>query len=264
MTSVQTTGCPLVQLSITLPRNVQRVTAKFVLEVAFSVLVTLAATKIVSHVVGSPADTKATFRAELTVPDLFARDEGAGRDRASSALTPSMSRFMEEAALAHVAPARVEDSVTPAAPAVSAAPAVWAAAQHGARSAAATQAPRAPEKAQTTPAARLAATPVAFPPTRPRLEARVPEARVAEARPGEPILRPQASIPAAATAPTVIPAPAIVAAAPAAAPAQKKTFIAKVGDAVPSPGQIVDSVAEVGSNVGHVIGGSFNSLIRRF
>jgi hypothetical protein len=216
------------QLSIAVPRRFQRLTAKFMLEVAFSVLVTLAATKIVAQFV-APEQPKATLRAEVpAVPDFTVGD------RSSSSVSPSMSRFMEQAALAHVATPRtekkVEQIVTPDAP-VSAAPAVWAATQRVARAV-----PLPPASLERAGAPDRAAKPVV-------IVASVPNAPM-RLRASDTVLRP----------------PADIVERQAVAPAEKKGFIAKVGAAIPSPTRIVDGVATFGGTVTSSIG----SLFHRF
>jgi hypothetical protein len=213
------------QLSIAVPRRFQRLTAKFILEVAFSVLVTLAATKIVSQFV-APGLPKATLRADVPVTPDFSIG-----DRSSSSVSPSMSRFMEQAALSHVSAPRpekkVEQIVTPEAP-VSAAPAVWAATQRVARAV-----PLPPASQERPGAQERVAKPAVIVASLPSVRSRVSET----------ILRP----------------PADIGERPAA-PAEKKNFITKVGNAIPSPMRIVDGVAHVGGSITSSIG----SLFRRF
>ena len=250
-----------------LPRVVKRLTMKFVVEVAFSVLVTLVATKIATGLLAPDPEAKATLRAEAPPPVAHPLQLP---ERQDTELSPAMSRFMEKAALAHVAPPRVEppraprptvsaarDEVLPAPePAVSVAPAVWAATQ-----------PVAHAPASRQPAER----------TRAGIGAMVQQASLPPARPrglGEAGPAVIAAPPAAATAPLAIgPAvdpkvgvvprpkadiPETVAVAEVAPPQKpKKNLITRIGDAIPSPSGVVDGVGHAGKAIGDTIGSLF-------
>lgn len=266
-------------MPFTLPPLLSRLTVKFVVEVAFSVLVTLVATKIATGLLASPPESKATARVEAPAPVAHPLQLP---EKPDTELSPAMSRFMEKAALAHVSnpraepaprvePARIEprktDEIVPAAePPVSAAPAVWAATQRAPRPPVSRSLERehAPERSRSSVLAAAAAVIQAAPPTpRPRGvgengPAVIPAPAAASALDTKvgAVPRPKADIPKAGVPDPLAPAAvALVEPAPPSKPT--KNIVTRIGDAIPSPRGIVEGVGNTGKAIGDTIGSLF-------
>jgi hypothetical protein len=176
------------------------------------------------------------------------------------ALDPTLSAFMEKAALAHVATPRPEVAAAPMSRPVSPAPEILAAAQHRSRSAIASSAapkdrdrPAAPLTLASAPVSPLVAAapdrvsrPLPIIPAPPVVRAHLASPPIAELRHEPPAPLDESLRPPADLAPR--------------APDRPHRFASRVDDVVHAPMRLVSGVADVGQSIGHSIG----SFLHRF
>ena len=243
--------------SFTLPRQFHRLTLKFVLEVAFSVAVTLAATKVIGFVLASSDTPKASIRAEgQGLP--AASPQLASQDSAQATASPDMTRFMEKAALSHVAVPWAADVVTPPVRA-----AILTSANAGsARDSKVSAVPLPPERPvskSVTPVGTVSAPGGAGPTASvaaPALPALPTSNLVAVANPSVRPLSPVSSGPLASSALTrpLVDVPRPPADVTGRKPKPEKGLLARAGEVKTS---LIESVSSVGSSIGTSIGSLF-------